>query len=362
MHELAMGAAPMPSETWISLDALLGALIGAAAAIVTAILVLRDERKKRSEQWKREQETRFHHQRRETYSAFAGAAAVVANRILAVRRYPSEAPKHLQAMIQGFGDLGDAYQRITFIANTEVALAAEQVRKCLVRAARQGSADFLAEYIQAVGSFTAAGRKQLELDADLTQILEQLQQEQGPETPDEEVVADGREAFPRGHLSQTVTRTALADGWQLFQVALRVQNKGEVLIELKSAEVRLHQLVPAPESLVDALEAGEAPVKTEGGEIDWPILDSHRSEWQEGVVEIEPGESDEFHADFVIGADVATVQTYAYVENKAKEPKDIGWPLQRIYDLNGVGAVIPVVKPLGEEDAREEATATETDD
>ena len=47
--------------------------------------------------------------------------------------------------------------------------------------------------------------------------------------------------------------------------------------------------------------------------------------WGEEDFEVEPGESDALHADFIIPSDVKTVQLYAFVKNPRKNKEGLGW-------------------------------------
>ena len=174
--------ASIAAETWLGFSAgLIGAFVGALASILTTILALRHERKNRQEEWERERQSRFHHQRREIYAAFAGAGAQVVNRVEALQRYPNEAATHISELLRGISKLGDAYERITFIANSEVALAAEMVRRSLeVADWMSPPSDFRAKYLEAIAAFNAAGRKELGLDYDLPELVQRWQENQTP--------------------------------------------------------------------------------------------------------------------------------------------------------------------------------------
>jgi hypothetical protein len=58
--------------------------------------------------------------------------------------------------------------------------------------------------------------------------------------------------------------------------------------------------------------------ETEG---DWPLVKEVK--FTAGIEEIEPGESDTLHIDFIVGEDLKTVQVYSHVSNAGK--KTIGW-------------------------------------
>jgi hypothetical protein len=99
------------------------------------------------------------------------------------------------------------------------------------------------------------------------------------------------------------------------------------------AELRLRQVLPVQGALAGIGDASCAPVREGGAEIEWPQLD--RKEWcvEKHPFELEPGESDPLHADFIVPANVSVVQFYFYVHNPKK--KDIGWACTKFYDFKG---------------------------
>ncbi len=56
--------------------------------------------------------------------------------------------------------------------------------------------------------------------------------------------------------------------------------------------------------------------------------------FEEGKLEIEPGEESTFFFDFVIDGRYETIVAYTYVENQAKRGTDIGWDVTSVYDIH----------------------------
>lgn len=110
---------------WIAFwSGLVGALIGAGASIGTTVLVLRDERKRRAEEWEREERTRFHQERVQFYAEFDAAVSEIFKHHVRVRL---GAPSDLV----GFGTLVDrmseAGARVSYVAAPFVSTAASNL-------------------------------------------------------------------------------------------------------------------------------------------------------------------------------------------------------------------------------------------
>jgi hypothetical protein len=65
----------------------------------------------------------------------------------------------------------------------------------------------------------------------------------------------------------------------------------------------------------------------------WPCLVDRECNWSKECREVEPGEIDEFHFDFVIPAHVQLVEIYSYIRNVKKQDREIGWNTTTVYSL-----------------------------
>ena len=80
---------------------------------------------------------------------------------------------------------------------------------------------------------------------------------------------------------------------------------------------------------------GEEPLDEEGLEYLWPLaVDQKEKEWSKGSRELEPGESDQVHFDFLLGRDVETIIVYSYFRNAKKfgRKEELGWQITNVYD------------------------------
>lgn len=143
-----------------------------------------------------------------------------------------------------------------------------------------------------------------------------------------------RQKFPRASIAHRITHRHIADGKLLLHVNVIISNTGDVLLSLIHLETRIQQLLPLPAGILDSINKGQNPVPEGETEVAWPLIDSQELEFKEGECEIEPGESQEIHHDFIIDAEVETIEVYSYLINEQKRDRKIAWDLTTIYDTN----------------------------
>jgi len=125
-----------------------------------------------------------------------------------------------------------------------------------------------------------------------------------------------RQRFPRARLLHNVFCHDLPGNKRLVHVTVTIRNLGNILIRLESGETRLQQVKPFPSRFLQAVKEGKDPVGQSQTEIDyWPMLNCHEIFLPRDTWEIEPGESQEIHHDFVIDRDVEFISLYNIFAN-----------------------------------------------
>jgi len=142
-----------------------------------------------------------------------------------------------------------------------------------------------------------------------------------------------RQKYPRANISHNVKHVPLVDDQILLYVNVTLTNIGEVLLSLASADVRVNRVLPLSDELSETIGRGEDPVKEGEIEVEWPMIHDRPRKWKEGEFEIEPGESDHLHFEFLLESDIEVVVLYTYFINVKKRERDIGWNLTTVYDL-----------------------------
>ena len=142
-----------------------------------------------------------------------------------------------------------------------------------------------------------------------------------------------RLGYAKAEVTHAIVHRTLSPDKILIHLTVKIRNIGDVLLSIVNADVRLQQVIPAPDFVLDAAASGEDPIQDGQTEIEWPILRHRISNWDKGKIEIEPGESDVFDYDFIIDVGVSTVEVYSYIKNKMKTGREIGWGKTTLYDI-----------------------------
>jgi hypothetical protein len=143
-----------------------------------------------------------------------------------------------------------------------------------------------------------------------------------------------RQKYPRARIEHQVTLKRIANDKILFHAAVQIENIGDVLIELASGQLRLLQVLPLISKINDTIAQDKDPVEGENPEIDWYELCSRPIRLTKKTCEIEPGEKELFHCDFVISDKIHSVQLYSYFRNEQKRSRELGWNYQTLHDIN----------------------------
>ena len=143
-----------------------------------------------------------------------------------------------------------------------------------------------------------------------------------------------RQKYPRADVKHTLIQKYLGYGKILLHVDVEVTNLGDVLINLKSGEIRLLQVLPLCGKIDEVLQGDEDPVEKGKTELNWYQLSLRELSFDKPC-EIEPKESEAFHCDFVIKNDVQTVEIYSYFWNQHKANKELGWDCTTLHDIEG---------------------------
>lgn len=141
-----------------------------------------------------------------------------------------------------------------------------------------------------------------------------------------------RQRFPRATVEHHVTERDLPGEKRLLRVVTKITNTGEVLLSLETGRTWIQQVLPVPKDIADQLERHHDPVEAGETQIQWPLIGEREIDWSRSPCEIEPGETDELHFDFVVGSKVQTVEIYSYLENVQKRDRTIGWTVSTIHD------------------------------
>jgi hypothetical protein len=142
----------------------------------------------------------------------------------------------------------------------------------------------------------------------------------------------GRGSHPRAHIEHLVSHRILPDLSQLLILDVFIENVGQVAIALRSAETWVQQVLPLPGCVQSRIIRGDDLVEAGKNEGTWSLLGTvHQQKFEKGKYIIDSGERDQFRHNFLLPADVQTIQIYTYFEPVIGV---VGWKLKTTYDLS----------------------------
>lgn len=159
--------------------------------------------------------------------------------------------------------------------------------------------------------------------------------------------------FPKVDIDLIVNDIKIQYGARIIHTEVKLSNIGHVLLKSHYSELRLRKIVPIHDKLKPDINGGFDPVSNDRTEIEWPLIAGREWKWEEKEFEIEPGEGDSLHADYIISSDIQVIEFYFYMANAKKKKQGIGWTLTKIYEFKNDGGNI--MADRGESDKSKES-------
>lgn len=140
--------------------------------------------------------------------------------------------------------------------------------------------------------------------------------------------------FPKVNTVLSVTDVLLLGGNRLVHAEVKIDNVGSVILCSNYAELRIRQVVPVSKEINAIIEDDKDPVQENMTEVVWPMLFNREWKWGSKCFEIEPGESDCLHADYVIPGYIKVVEFYGFIANAKKKRHGLGWTITQLHEFH----------------------------
>jgi hypothetical protein len=128
-----------------------------------------------------------------------------------------------------------------------------------------------------------------------------------------------RQRYPRATVSHSIVDHEIRDGIVLLHVAVEVTNVGLTILRLREINTWIQRVRPISEQTLASLRQECPPDDPSAPRLaSWAGIADRQSKWQPGVMEIEPGEADTIHFDFLLHDKFEVVQVYSHVRNQIK--------------------------------------------
>lgn len=148
-----------------------------------------------------------------------------------------------------------------------------------------------------------------------------------------------RQRYPSANLTQKVDYRILAEGKLWLRVTVTLQNVSKVLLSLVYGKTWIQQVKPVDSDLLSKVKQDEEPLDEDGLEYLWPLaVNMKEKDWPKGTRQIEPGESDQVHFDFILNPEIETIIVYSYFRNakRFRRKKELGWQITNVFDVKSV--------------------------
>lgn len=143
-----------------------------------------------------------------------------------------------------------------------------------------------------------------------------------------------RELQPHLTISQDVTHRQLSNSYFHVEVTATLKNSSKVKIEIQKMLFRFQKLAPTTDA--DARYFRDAVFVNRKEDIPWPTCYERKRQWNENQCVVEPGESLQATAEFIVPLTVKSALLYTYVYN-SKQKKGSraveGWPASKFHDF-----------------------------
>jgi hypothetical protein len=136
-----------------------------------------------------------------------------------------------------------------------------------------------------------------------------------------------RRRYPKARVEHEVWSWKTGEDERVVRVVITVENRGEVLLQLGNAMVRLHRVLPMSEEVQAQMAAVKQTPPNMTAYLEWTPYYQQGTDWTMSGGELEPGESDELCYHFVVPQDIETVIVYSFLQNrrKVREPFPREW-------------------------------------
>ena len=142
------------------------------------------------------------------------------------------------------------------------------------------------------------------------------------------------------HLTVThdMSHRRIGDSFMHIAVTAHLSNNSKVKIELREAYFSIQMVSPLTDEEVVGIYV-DTFVDKASPDIEWEMLERLERRWDQGELVVEPSESHQETAEFIIGAGVTSVLVYSYFYNSMKTKGAYsakGWDATSVYDLIGL--------------------------
>lgn len=140
---------------------------------------------------------------------------------------------------------------------------------------------------------------------------------------------------PHLSVTQSVTHRSVSDSYVAIVVRTELRNSSRVSVKIRDALFRLQQLSRFSDGEVEALYA-RTFIRREHNAVQWPTVEEIRRRWNDGEVEVEPGEVHSETYEFVVDREFNSFLIYSIYYNPRSSNNPThrkGWQATTVYSI-----------------------------
>ena len=140
---------------------------------------------------------------------------------------------------------------------------------------------------------------------------------------------------PHLSVAQSVTHRSVSDSYVAIVVRTELRNSSRVSVNIRDSLFRLQQLSRFSDAEVEALYA-RTFLRHEHNAVQWPTVEEIRRRWNDGEIEVEPGEAHSETYEFVVDKEFNSFLIYSiyYNPRSSNDPTlRKGWQATTVYSI-----------------------------
>lgn len=140
---------------------------------------------------------------------------------------------------------------------------------------------------------------------------------------------------PHLSVTQSVTHRSVSDSYVAIVVKTELRNSSRVSVSIRDALFRLQQLSRFSDAEVEALYA-RTFIHRDHNAVQWPTVEEIRRRWNDGEIEVEPGEAHSETYEFVVDKEFNSFLIYSIYYNPRSSNKQShrkGWQATTVYSI-----------------------------
>lgn len=147
--------------------------------------------------------------------------------------------------------------------------------------------------------------------------------------------------YPVAEITHQISNHDIDSKFQYISVLVTMKNISKVLIELDFCQILVQQMFPLQIDILEMLQKAD-PEQIRLGiaadlfsprdkQITWREIGYRDYEWEKGIINLEPGQTDVFQYEFIVKKETEIIRVISYFHNKKITSTNVGWRTPTIY-------------------------------